>query len=163
MKVNLERTTVSLDALELFGALPKEQKLEFVKLAMLFDDDVFLEVVDALAADEYCSPTFNDQIFKARLRLMDRLPEGLRDVVKKLLQDADVARSQMQQYRTYAWKLSHNWPFECEECKSRLPRKPDEPRFDYGSIAHPTEEEITAAMLPVNSGSIPGGPYERES
>jgi hypothetical protein len=144
MKMQLEGREVKFDALELFGSLPKEDKLEFVKMAMMWDDEIFAEIVESLVVSEYASPTFNDHIFKARQRMLELLPECLRDVAKRLMRDAESSRLQMEQHRSYAWSLSHRWPWECPSCQYRMPAKPKEPEFI--SAAMPTEQQITAAI-----------------
>lgn len=143
MRISFEGPDIKINALDLFTALPKEERFEFIRGAILWDEELFAEAVKSLVLEEYASPTFNDHIFKAREKMMELLPLALRDVVKKLRRDAEQARLQMETNRQYMWKLSHNWPWACEECGARLPKKPEEPKFPTLGWGTPSEEEIT--------------------
>lgn len=146
MKTQIDdKGNLVIDAFELLGALPKEQKLDFVKEIIKFDSAVFAESMESIMHEEYASPYFNDHMFDARKRMIELGPEIARDVVRVILKRAKGAEARRDECEAYIRSLQMLFPRQCPHCDRALIGPPEMPNTQsyYQSTS---EDEVTEAL-----------------
>lgn len=145
MKLKIEESKLIIDWWEVFQALSGEDKREMVRQVMLFDQGVFDEIIEAVLTEEYSSPTFNDHIFKARVRMMERLPQMARDVMEKMQRSIEHSHEWGIKHMSHTSALEAAWPRRCVHCNEPL----NQPRPRPPAIAdrEPTPIEKIDALM----------------
>ena len=135
MRFKLDKGQLMIHLGDLLDGLSSEEKHEIAS-HLVWDEEIFKEVVESIATDTVVTSSFNLQIYGARLRLVELLPQMQREIVRSLLYELRQANEKARACRAWAWQLYHLLP---SENRPRLP--------SYVMTPWPTEEEVGARAM----------------
>ena len=138
MRIKLDGTDITISLWDLIAELSADQKRALAEY-LVWDKDIFTDLIEILATDRVVTESFNTNIHKARLRLLELLPEMQRNIIRTLLWEKTMAQEEQQRMGRWAWALYHAWPNK---------NYPDQrPRAeDYQSTPMPTDQVVEQAL-----------------
>lgn len=133
MRIKLEGTDFTISLWDLIQELSVEQKRGLAE-HLVWDDDIFTDLVERLAIDRVVTESFSGNIHKARLRLLELLPEMHRNVVRSLLWEKTQSQEKQRRMSRWAWAMYHAWPKSYPDQRPQLE--------DYQDTPMPTDQVV---------------------
>ena len=133
MRIKLDGTDVIISLWDILAELSADQKRALAE-HLIWDNDIFNDLVECLATDRVVTESFSGNIHTARLRLMELLPIMQQNIIRTLLWEKKAAQEEKERISRWAWELYHAWP------KDGLNQRPL--IEDFRSTVMPTDQEV---------------------
>ena len=151
--MKIENADIKLNFFDdILNYLTKEQRLDLAKM-LCFDDDVLEDFVTRLMTD-YSGPHMDSHIHKARLRMVELMPQAASDVIKALVREVESAKAGQQSIYDWAWKLWHCWDSNHDDTWAKRPQPPG-----YEPIDTPSADDV---MKKCGYAPVPSEPLDKE-
>jgi len=139
MRIKLDGTDVTFSFWDILAELSADQKRALAE-HLIWDDAIFTDLIEQLATDRVVTESFAENIYKARLRLMELLPIMQQNIIRSLLWEKKSAKEKETRMSRWAWRLYHAWP---DGFGDQRPREET-----YQNTVMPTDQEVEQALIP---------------
>ena len=112
----------------------EEYEKRWLSEILVWDDEIFGDIIDSLLSSKVVTPSYNFNIYKAREKFVDQFPKLIQNHIRTLLHEIDAANKEYKRVDQWAYKISH-WAYDNNV--TNCPRKPE---FQNGSW--PTDDKI---------------------
>lgn len=119
-----------------------EYEKRWLSEILVWDDEIFNEIVDSLLSREVVTPSYNFNIYEARVKFVDQFPELIQNHIRTLLHEIDAANKEYKRAHDWAFAISH-WAFD-----NNVQNCPRQPEFQNGSW--PTDDKIKRILEILN-------------
>ena len=134
MSVKFENMELKISLWDILNELTDEQKHEIAE-HLIWDQAIFDDFVDRIATERVVTDSFNSNLYKARLRLIELLPQLHQEMIRSLLTELREARAQENRLTIWAYRLYHAWPDD------RV-KRPELDKYVHTPMA--SDEEVSA-------------------